>query len=131
MLDYVNAALEGFFLGASLIIAIGAQNAFVLRQGLVARHVGPVVAICALSDALLISLGAAGMGSLVNASAGLFVGLAFAGAAAAQLRLGGTPLPGSAPGPGRGGDRVRGAAACVPLDRARRRRPLTTARRPA
>ena len=81
MLDYVNAALEGFFLGASLIIAIGAQNAFVLRQGLVARHVGPVVAICALSDALLISLGAAGMGSLVNASAGLFVGLAFAGAA--------------------------------------------------
>ena len=81
MLDYVNAALEGFFLGASLIIAIGAQNAFVLRQGLVARHVGPVVAICALSDAILISLGAAGMGSLVNASAGLFVGLAFAGAA--------------------------------------------------
>ncbi|WP_237151471.1 LysE/ArgO family amino acid transporter [Oryzibacter oryziterrae] len=77
----LSASLEGFFLGASLIIAIGAQNAFVLRQGLVGRHVGPIVAICALSDAALISAGAAGMGSLVNALSWLFVGLAFAGAA--------------------------------------------------
>lgn len=77
----LSAALEGFLLGASLIIAIGAQNAFVLRQGLAGRHVGPVVAICALSDALLIIAGAAGIGSLVNASSGLFALLAFGGAA--------------------------------------------------
>jgi L-lysine exporter family protein LysE/ArgO len=78
---YIAAAVQGFLFGASLIIAIGAQNAFVLRQGLVARHVGPVVAVCALSDAVLISLGAAGMGSLVMASERLFIVLVFAGAA--------------------------------------------------
>ncbi len=77
----LSAALEGFLLGASLIIAIGAQNAFVLRQGLIARHVGPIVAICALSDAVLILAGAAGVGTLVNASSMLFSLLAFAGAA--------------------------------------------------
>jgi len=43
---------NGFFLGWSLIIAIGAQNAFVIRQGLQGRHVGPVVLFCSLSDAL-------------------------------------------------------------------------------
>jgi L-lysine exporter family protein LysE/ArgO len=77
----LSAALEGFLLGASLIIAIGAQNAFVLRQGLIARHVGPIVAICALSDAVLILAGAAGVGTLVNSSSMLFSLLAFAGAA--------------------------------------------------
>jgi len=77
----VSAAIEGFLLGASLIVAIGAQNAFVLRQGLVSRHVGPIVAICALSDAVLIFAGAAGVGTLVNASSVLFSALAFAGAA--------------------------------------------------
>lgn len=74
------AAAEGFLLGAGLIIAIGAQNAFVLRQGLAGRHVGPVVAICAVSDALLILAGVSGVGSLVNASSGLIAFLAFAGA---------------------------------------------------
>ncbi|ODN72007.1 LysE/ArgO family amino acid transporter [Methylobrevis pamukkalensis] len=77
----LSAAVEGFGLGASLIIAIGAQNAFVLRQGLVKSHVGPLVAFCALSDAALIALGAAGMGTLVNASGRLFAVLAFAGMA--------------------------------------------------
>lgn len=62
------AAVEGFFLGASLIVAIGAQNAFVLRQGLVRRHVFAVTSFCFLSDALLISLGVAGVGSLVQSS---------------------------------------------------------------
>lgn len=56
----------GFFTSAALIIAIGAQNAFVLRQGLKREHVGAVVAVCALSDALLITLGVAGMGALVQ-----------------------------------------------------------------
>jgi L-lysine exporter family protein LysE/ArgO len=49
----------------SLIIAIGAQNAFVIRQGLTKKHVFLVVAICAVSDALLILLGVAGLGALI------------------------------------------------------------------
>ncbi len=60
------AALSGLGFGLSLIIAIGAQNAFVLRQGLRREHVLPVVAICALSDALLIALGVGGLGSLLQ-----------------------------------------------------------------
>ncbi|WP_437958781.1 LysE/ArgO family amino acid transporter [Sorangium sp. So ce119] len=77
----IVALLEGLALGASLIIAIGPQNAFVLRQGLVRRHVGPLVAICALSDAALILAGVAGVGSLVNSSSSLFTALALGGAA--------------------------------------------------
>jgi len=53
----VQAALAGFYLGFSLILAIGAQNAFVLRQGLRRAHVAPVVLTCAVSDAMLIALG--------------------------------------------------------------------------
>ncbi|WP_433389919.1 LysE/ArgO family amino acid transporter [Micromonospora sp. KLBMP9576] len=59
----VGSAVAGFSLTIALIAAIGAQNAFVLRQGLRREHVVPVVAICAASDALLISLGIAGMGA--------------------------------------------------------------------
>ncbi len=58
--------LSGLGTGLSLIIAIGAQNAFVLRQGLVRRFVFPVVAICALSDLLLIALGVSGIGLVVQ-----------------------------------------------------------------
>ena len=54
----------GMKLGLSLIVVIGAQNAFVLRQGILQRHVGPVVAFCALSDAALIGLGVALAGQL-------------------------------------------------------------------
>lgn len=54
----------GYATGLSLIAAIGAQNAFVLRQGLRREHVGPVVAACALSDALLILAGVTGMGAV-------------------------------------------------------------------
>lgn len=53
-----------FGLGFSLILAIGAQNAFVLRQGLRREHVGAVVLTCAISDALLIAAGVAGFGNL-------------------------------------------------------------------
>ena len=60
-----TAALSGYFTSLSLILAIGAQNAFVLRQGLRREHVGVVVAICALSDALLIALGVGGFGVLL------------------------------------------------------------------
>ncbi|MEM9012045.1 MAG: LysE/ArgO family amino acid transporter [Pseudomonadota bacterium] len=61
----VAAALQGFALGASLIIAIGAQNAFILRQGLLRAHVLVLCLICALSDALLIAAGVAGAGVLI------------------------------------------------------------------
>ena len=60
----MQAYLAGFGLGFSLILAIGAQNAFVLRQGLMRQHVLPVVLTCAISDALLVSLGVAGFGAL-------------------------------------------------------------------
>jgi len=59
------AAFAGLGFGLSLIVAIGAQNAFVLRQGLRKEHVFTVVAICAASDALLILLGILGLGALI------------------------------------------------------------------
>ncbi len=59
------AAFAGLGFGMSLIVAIGAQNAFVLRQGLRREHVFTIVAICALSDALLILLGILGLGALI------------------------------------------------------------------
>ncbi|MGW5420535.1 LysE/ArgO family amino acid transporter [Streptomyces sp. NPDC003943] len=61
------AALAGFGTGLSLIVAIGAQNAFVLRQGARRHAVLAVVAICAVSDAVLIALGVAGVGAVVTA----------------------------------------------------------------
>lgn len=59
-------ALAGFLTGGSLIVAIGAQNAYVLRQGLHRHHVGGVVALCAISDAVLITAGVAGVGTIVE-----------------------------------------------------------------
>jgi L-lysine exporter family protein LysE/ArgO len=61
------AALNGYLVAVSLILAIGAQNAFVLRQGLRREHVAAVVAVCALSDALLIGAGVAGFGAISGA----------------------------------------------------------------
>jgi L-lysine exporter family protein LysE/ArgO len=75
----VAPAVSGFLLGGSLIIAIGAQNAFVLRQGLLRAHVLPVVAICVVSDALLIGIGVAGLGSIIGANADLLNGLLIVG----------------------------------------------------
>ena len=59
------AFLPGFFTGLSLIIAIGAQNAFVIRQGLTKRYVFTVVAICTIIDASLIALGIGGLGAAI------------------------------------------------------------------
>ncbi|MEY3537730.1 MAG: hypothetical protein RL645_544 [Actinomycetota bacterium] len=56
----------GFGTSLGLIVAIGAQNAFVLRQGLTKKHVGIVVAICAASDALLMAAGTAGLGAVLQ-----------------------------------------------------------------
>ena len=57
----LSAVLTGFVLGFSLILAIGAQNSFVLRQGLIGRHVFIVALFCSISDALLISIGVDGI----------------------------------------------------------------------
>ena len=63
----MTAYISGLLLGLSLIVAIGAQNAFVLRQGLRREHVFAVCAVCTVSDAVLIAAGVAGFGALVTA----------------------------------------------------------------
>ncbi|MCB1335434.1 MAG: amino acid transporter [Roseivivax sp.] len=78
----MNGYIAGFALGLSLIMAIGAQNAFVLRQGLTRRHVFWVCLICSVSDAVLIAAGVAGMGAAIAAmpvlsNAALWGGAAF------------------------------------------------------
>ncbi|WP_375175651.1 LysE/ArgO family amino acid transporter [Pseudooceanicola sp.] len=70
-----------FGLGLSLIVAIGAQNAFVLRQGLRREHVGAVVAVCAISDAALIMAGVAGFGTLTARLPWLAEAMRYGGAA--------------------------------------------------
>ena len=61
-----SAFFTGFFLGLSLIVAIGAQNAFVLRQGILRQHVFSIALFCSISDALLIILGVAGISYFLN-----------------------------------------------------------------
>lgn len=63
----LEAVVQGWLVSTSLILAIGAQNAFVLRQGLRQEHVAAVVAVCALSDAVLIAAGVAGFGAASKA----------------------------------------------------------------
>jgi len=62
----VIALITGFFTGMSLIVAIGAQNAFVIKQGLLRSRVTLVVFVCSLSDALLIILGTGGLGTIIQ-----------------------------------------------------------------
>jgi L-lysine exporter family protein LysE/ArgO len=77
----VTPVLFGFVAGLSLIVAIGAQNAFVLRQGIRNEHVLPVVILCAVSDLVLIVAGVAGVGALVNAHPQLMTIARYGGAA--------------------------------------------------
>ena len=77
----LSVFVQGLALGLGLIVAIGAQNAFVLRQGLRREHVGAVVLFCAVSDALLISAGVLGMAQALGNSPGLARALALGGAA--------------------------------------------------
>jgi L-lysine exporter family protein LysE/ArgO len=65
----LDSAVAGLLTGLTLIVAIGAQNAFVLRQGLAREHVAVVVAICAVSDLVLIVAGVAGIGTIVENAA--------------------------------------------------------------
>lgn len=76
----MTSLLSGFALGMSLILAIGAQNAFVLRQGLRRAHVFAVCLVCSLSDAVLIAAGVAGFGWMVAAAPGLVPLLTWGGA---------------------------------------------------
>ncbi|MFY2035842.1 LysE/ArgO family amino acid transporter [Achromobacter xylosoxidans] len=77
----LSSGVAGFATSIGLILAIGPQNAFVLRQGLQRSHVGLVVATCALSDAAMILAGVAGAGLLVRESPVLLQVLRFGGAA--------------------------------------------------
>ena len=77
----MTSFLPGFLTMASLIVAIGAQNAYVLRTGLARHHVGLVVAVCALSDAVLVAAGVLGVGGLVTAHPGLLTVVRWVGAA--------------------------------------------------
>lgn len=74
-------ALSGLGFGLSLIVAIGAQNAFVMRQGLRREHVGVVVVICALSDIVLIALGTGGVGAVISAHRPVLAGVTVVGSA--------------------------------------------------
>jgi len=78
MLSYY---LKGMGLGAGLIVAIGAQNAHVLRMGLLRRHVGITVAVCILCETVLITAGVAGVGTLVEQSPLLLLAARWGGAA--------------------------------------------------
>jgi L-lysine exporter family protein LysE/ArgO len=112
--------LQGLALSLGLIVAIGAQNAFVLRQGLRREHVAPVVVFCALSDALLITAGVLGMSQALGERPALARVLALAGAAflavygAQALRRACRPgqlqAAGGEPGLGRGAALAQAAA---------------------
>ena len=75
------AVTTGFASGLALIIAIGAQNAFVLRQGLKRQNIFAVVLFCAVADAVLIGAGILGLGAVIESVPWLLVGLRFGGAA--------------------------------------------------
>ena len=77
----MDAIPAGFLTGLTLIIAIGAQNAYVLRLGLARNHVFLAVAICASADALLIAAGVGGLGALVQAHGDLLTVITVVGAA--------------------------------------------------
>jgi L-lysine exporter family protein LysE/ArgO len=74
-----TAFTTGFVLSATLIIAIGAQNAFVLRQGIRKEHIAPIVAFCAIADLVLIGVGVAGLAGILGDSPTLVALLTIAG----------------------------------------------------
>ena len=76
-LSLFAAFAKGFALSAALIMAIGAQNMFVLRQGLRREHVGAIVLFCGTADALMIAAGVAGLGALLTVVPGLTLALRF------------------------------------------------------
>lgn len=81
MFSGLSALISGFLLSAALIMAIGAQNLFVLRQGLKREHVGPIVLFCGFADLALIAAGVAGIGAFLTAIPQLVMVATLAGAA--------------------------------------------------
>ncbi|MGP3697965.1 LysE/ArgO family amino acid transporter [Rhodobacter sp. NSM] len=79
-MPYASSFLTGFGLSLGLIVAIGAQNAFVLRQGLRREHVLAVVAFCAGADLVLMTAGVAGLGAVLGRLPGFVTLLSLAGA---------------------------------------------------
>jgi L-lysine exporter family protein LysE/ArgO len=77
----VTVGLAGLQFGLSLIVAIGAQNTYVIRQGIARTHVPTVVVICAVSDVILIAAGVAGLGAVVGHHHGLLLTVRLVGAA--------------------------------------------------
>jgi L-lysine exporter family protein LysE/ArgO len=77
----IHAVLAGFALGGSLIVAIGAQNAFVIRQGVIGKHLFWVCLFCALSDALLIWSGTYGLSAILKTLPQLIAVMTYGGAA--------------------------------------------------
>ncbi len=80
MTNALPTFLTGFAMSAALIMAIGAQNLFVLRQGLKREHVGPIVLFCGSADAILIASGVSGVGALLGAMPQLTFALTIGGA---------------------------------------------------
>ncbi len=78
---FVSSLATGFTTGAGLIVCIGSQNAFALRQGLLKSHVGLVAAVCIISDVLLIAAGISGLGLVVEQWPNLLQWVRYAGAA--------------------------------------------------
>ena len=76
-----TAAFAGLSLGASLVVAVGAQNTFVLQQGLRREHVAPVVAVCLGLDAILMTLGVNGVAAALGGHPILLAAIGYAGAA--------------------------------------------------
>lgn len=81
MTNILPTFLTGFAMSAALIMAIGAQNLFVLRQGLKREHVGPIVLFCGCADAILIAAGVGGVGALLGAMPQLTLMLTIGGSA--------------------------------------------------
>ncbi|MFM5922975.1 MAG: LysE/ArgO family amino acid transporter [Novosphingobium sp.] len=81
MTNILPTFFTGFAMSAALIMAIGAQNLFVLRQGLKREHVGPIVLFCGCADAILIAAGVGGVGALLGAMPQLTLALTLGGAA--------------------------------------------------
>jgi L-lysine exporter family protein LysE/ArgO len=77
----LNAVVAGLLLGGSLIVAIGAQNAYVIRQGVIGRHIGWIALFCAVSDALLIWAGLLGLGKVLQQLPWLTPVMTYGGAA--------------------------------------------------
>jgi len=110
----LGALLTGLLFGLSLIVAIGPQNAFVVRQGALRRHVTIVVAICAASDVVLIAAGVSGTGAALASRpwlrevvrlGGAAVLLGYAALAARRaLKAGATEPAGQPAGAGRAGE---------------------------